>query len=302
MKDSFSPPDPPQASDPCGKPRPLPPAPSPEDATRQEAMIAAAAAAGAAAANQVMEEQRRHHRRHRRGRLRRKLIGILLLLVLLTGAAMFLWPKLQKKEAFSLTIDPPSSLTELLPDEKMGYNTIDFAGAVLGEAHQQRKLIVLKQDLVTTNRITQALANLSLFAKTKIIRSYGTGQYTVDLMGLTTDDIDVDDTLCIVTITIPHAVLDEVIFDVNKTEFGDTERNWLAFGEIKMTAEQQQTLEQSVMDDMKKALQEPSLMEKADERALYEVRQIYQPLISGLSDAYIVKIIMEDGETAAPVE
>lgn len=187
----------------------------------------------------------------------------------------------------------PDSLSGLLPDEEMGYSSIDFTDAILGESIVQRKLIVLEQEITVTSQISQALANVTLFQKTKIIRSHGTGQYTVDLMTLQASDITVSHETALITVRIPHTVLDKVTVQLDKTEFEDTQRNWLAFGDIKMTVEQQQMLEESVYTAMQEKLSQPQLFTKADEQAILQVRELFQSVVGALSPEYVVKVVMD---------
>jgi len=153
---------------------------------------------------------------------------------------------------------------------------------------------VLEQDVTVTSRVSQALANLALFEKYQIIRSYGTGVYTVDLSKLTADDVTVDETLQQVTVTIPHAALAYVTVDVEKTEYEETEKALFAFGEIKLTNEQLNLLEQSVDDAMRVQLESDEMMEKADEYAITQVQSLFEPIVQSVAPEYDVVIEIQD--------
>ena len=76
----------------------------------------------------------------------------------------------------------------------MGYNKIDFSNAILGESRKKSDFVVLEQDVTVSTRVSQALANLALFEKSQVIRSYGTGVYVVDLSALVKEsDVAVDE-------------------------------------------------------------------------------------------------------------
>ena len=186
-----------------------------------------------------------------------------------------------------------SSLSQLLPDSEMGYNHIDFNNAILGEAREKQELIVLEQDVEVESEISNALANISLFKKTKKIHSYGTGVYTVNMESINDEHITVEDEKRTVTIEIPHTVLQYVNLDVDKTEFEETDKAIFGFGDIKMTQEQQKILSQSIDEAMREKLDTKAMYKKADEVALLKVREIFQPLVSEVSDEFVVEIVQK---------
>lgn len=185
----------------------------------------------------------------------------------------------------------PQSASDLLPDSEMGYNHIDFSKAILGKAREKAELIVLEQDVKVDSEISNALANISLFKKTKKIHSYGTGVYTVNMENIDEKHINVNDDNRTVTVEIPHTVLQYVNIDIDKTEFEKTDKAILGFGDIKMTQEQQKILSQSIDEAMRKELDTKKMYEKADETALLKVREIFQPLVGSVSEEYIVTIV-----------
>ncbi len=233
-------------------------------------------------------------RRHgcRMGRLTRRLTGAAVLLALIIAVILIFWPRLQTALTPNFAISLPDSLQGLLPDEKMGYNAVDFSNAILGESRERKELVVMEQDVEVTSQISQDLLNIALFAKQKIIRSFGTGVYTVDLAALCAEDIVLDEDTCIITVTIPHAGLSYVGVDVERTEFEDTQKALLAVGDIKLTAEQKHVLDQSVDTALHERLSDPALLTKADEIALNKARELFQAPVSALSETYVVKVVM----------
>lgn len=227
---------------------------------------------------------------HRRGYRRFKWImrGLLLLAILIT--ALFFLPKI--KDFFTPGIDfsAPDSLSGLLPDEKMGYNQIDFSNAILGESREKSDFVVLEQDVTVTSRVSQALANLALFEKSQVIRSYGTGVYTVDLSSLKQEDIVLDTDLASVTICVPHAALSYITVDLEQTEYEETKKALFAFGEIKLTSEQTNLLEQNIEDTMREQLTAEGMLQKADAHALSQVQALFAPVVESVASDYIVVV------------
>lgn len=214
--------------------------------------------------------------------------GILFLAAIIL--VLFLLPRIKALFPTSVNLSVPDSLSGMLPDETMGYNKIDFSNAVLGESREKSDFVVLEQDVTVTSRVSQALANLALFEKSQIIRSYGTGVYSVDLSTLTEQDVAVDESLTTVTISIPHAALAYITVDLEKTEYEETEKALFAFGEIKLTSEQTNILEQSIDDAMRVQLTSDEMLQKADAHAISQTQQLFEPVIQAVAPEYVVVI------------
>jgi hypothetical protein len=176
----------------------------------------------------------------------------------------------------------------------MGYNKIDFSNAILGESRTKSDFVVLEQDVSVTTRVSQALANLALFEKSQVITSYGTGVYTVDLSKLSEADVALDTELNLLTVTIPHSVLSYVTVDVEKTEFEETKKALFAFGDIKLTNEQLNLLEQDIQNTMKEQLGTAEMLAKADVQALSQVHKLFEPIVQSIAPEIAVSIVFAE--------
>ena len=230
------------------------------------------------------EPRRRFHFYHLKWIFR----GVLLIAIIV--AVLFFLPRIKAFLTPDINIDVPDSLSSMLPDEKMGYNKIDFSNAILGESRTKSDFVVLEQDIVVTTRVSQALANLALFEKSQVITSYGTGVYTVDLSKLTAADISLDSKLSVVNVIIPHTVLAYVTVDVDKTEFAETKKALFAFGEIKLTNEQLNLLEQNIQDAMREKLITTDMYAKADVKALSQVQKLFEPIVQSVAPEIILTV------------
>ena len=175
-------------------------------------------------------------------------------------------------------------------DGVLGYTAADFQNAVLGAATEHQELIVMEQPLSISTTITKAgLGNFPIFSKMKDVTYYGTGVYTVDLSGMDNDRIIVDEDTYTVTIRIPHAVLQYVNPELASMEFEYTEKGFLAFGDIKLTAEETNQLETSVYDAMRERLDSQDLYDEADRFAKLKTWEIFQPLVTAVSPMFKVE-------------
>ncbi len=211
---------------------------------------------------------------------------------LIAGALlMLLIGRLSGGMIFGTNHTSVTTADEVLQTGMLGYTAVDFQNAVLGEASQHQELIVMEQPLEIATTITKAgIGNLQIFSKVKTITYYGTGVYTVDMSVLDKDHVTVDLEKKQVFVKIPHACLQYVNPDLNKTEFEDTEKGLLAFGDIKLKTEDQNRLLQAVYKSMRERLSEPDLFETADEYAKMSAWQIFQPLITAVSPEFTVEV------------
>lgn len=178
---------------------------------------------------------------------------------------------------------------QLIDEHFFSYTALDFQDAILGEASKKQELIVMEQPVKVSTTVTKSgLGNLEIFSKVKNIAYNGTGVYTVDMSKINKDHIDVDLDNKKVTVYIPHAILQYVNLDLENVEFEDTEKGLLAFGDLALTTEQVNEIEQSVKNSMHEELDTKELYEKADEFAKMSTWQMFQPLVSAVSSEFIV--------------
>ena len=170
-------------------------------------------------------------------------------------------------------------------------HSMEIRSVILGEAREKQDLIVMEQDVEVETKLETSLANLEIFKKTKNMISCGTGVYTVDMSKISDDTIVVDNENMKVTIIIPHTVLQYTNIDPSKTKFQDTQKGLLALGDLKLTPEEQNMVNESIVNSMKTELNSEDLFKKTDEIAILKVREIFQPLVSAISEEFIVEVV-----------
>ena len=190
--------------------------------------------------------------------------------------------------------DGKESVDEIIDENFLSYSALDFKNVIVGKAVEHQELIVMEQPLEVETTITKSgLANLEIFSKVKNIKYSGRGVYIVDMSKIDEDHIDVDMDQKLVTIKIPHTILKDVILDVDKIQFDDTEKGFLAFGDLSLTSEQQNEIEVSVKNTMNETLNDPDFFKQADEFATLKTWQIFQPLVSAVSPEFVVEMVFE---------
>lgn len=176
-------------------------------------------------------------------------------------------------------------------DGVFGFTAADFQEAVVGKGARERLLVVEERDVYVNTTITESgFMNWGVFNKTQTLTIHGTGIYTVDLTQIHNSDITLDDNTYELTISIPHAQLHKVVFDPSKTEIGDTQSGWLAFGDIKLTAEQEKAFETTAVEKLREKLSEDDCLKEADRFAKLSAYEMYLPIIKNVSPAYGVVV------------
>lgn len=173
----------------------------------------------------------------------------------------------------------------------MGYTAADFGKVIIEKSSREKQLIVDEEEVCVPTEITMAGAfNLKIFTKTAHETVYGTGQYTINLENITEDDIKFDQDTYTVTVTIPYPELHNVSFDPSKTVIGSTDRGWLAFGDVKLSQEQQKDFETTAVSKLTDRLNEQDCFDRAEKFAKLSAYEMYQPVVSSVSPEFKVNI------------
>lgn len=219
---------------------------------------------------------------------------IAVLAFLLFVSSLYLFP--QFKASLGLG-DLPTSFDEMRADQVMGYKTVDIQESVLLEAEDKAELIVFNQNVQVDIQISQMLWNMPIFEKTKKIHAYGKGAFGVDLSNMTKDSIVVNHNIREVYIILEHASLMYVEPDYSKTTYEDTQKALFAFGEIRMTQEQQTVVNQDIKIAMAQELNKENLLAIADQKAIERVRELMEPLIKEIVPGYTVIVQTKKDDT-----
>lgn len=172
-----------------------------------------------------------------------------------------------------------------------GYTAADFEEAVLGDSEKLKKLEVYKQEVSDVSTITDTgLLNWGIFTKNQLITYNGTAIYTVDLSSLKSSDLKFDEENKIITLRIPHAVQEEINIPEDRIMFSDTSKGLLAFGDIKLTPQQNAEVQANARAKMEEKLLADNVLETADRFAKLAVWEMYSPIIKGVAKDYSLEV------------
>lgn len=168
---------------------------------------------------------------------------------------------------------------------------VSFSDVLLSEVDENRKLIVGEQETEVSTQLTDSLIkklDFDFMKKTQTVTYKGKGYFVVDLDELTKADIVQDKDKKTVTIKINHARLETVSIDPNQVIIDEVNKSLLAFGKIKMTVEDFNSVEAGLVEQLNQALNTPDNAQMADAAALKAVEIIYEPIIKAIDHRYDV--------------
>lgn len=226
---------------------------------------------------------------------RSSLISSIVILVVILAVGYFAYVKITEMFSLENILALESSIDDhdlaLENHGILGYTAADFQEAILGDSQQLKKLEVYTTEISDVAEITKTgLANIKAFTKCQTITYNGYATYTVDLSKLDKDSILFDEDNKKITILIPHCKREEITIPSNEIEFGDTTKGLLAWGDIKMTAEESAKVQTTATEKMKAKLDETGKADEADRFAKMSVWELYQPVITGVSPEYTLEV------------
>ena len=248
--------------------------------------------------NEMKHALKKAERRGRRkgwfARIRTFIVGIIVGMLILTCFTAYMHG-LAVKDAFKALFTTETAVEDrdltLINHRIFGYKAADFAEAVLGDEEQLKKLEVYSRDISDVATLTQAgLFKIKAFSKYQVITYNGKAVYTVDLSGLTADDITLDEETKTVTMKVPQPQLEPINIPSEDIQFGEVEKEAFAFGNIKLTPEQQAEVETQAKDRMLERLESENVIEDAKVAAQHSIWEIFQPMISNLSSKYKLNV------------
>ena len=225
------------------------------------------------------------------------IISSLPAIIIIALVAAFIIPKintLDQKFSSVFHLDEPVSEHDQTIENNgiLGYTAADFEEAVLGDSSKLKKLEVYKQEISDVVTITDTgLLNWGIFTKNQLITYNGTVVYTVDLSTLRSSDIKFNEADKIITLTIPHAKQEDINIPEDKIMFGDTTNGLLAFGDIKLTPEQNRDIQAEARQKMQEKLDTSNVLDNADRFAILSVWEMYSPIIKGVAKDYSLEVV-----------
>ena len=227
------------------------------------------------------------------------LLKVMLPVLIIIAVMMLILPRMSLEDKIKglIEVEAPVENHDMTLENTgiLGYTVADFQDAILGDSSKLKELEVLSYKVADAVVITDTgLLNLKVFTKTQLITYHGTAVYSIDLSKINKDSIKMNEENKVITLAIPHATLKPINIQASDIEFGDTEKGLLAFGEVKLSPEDQANIQVEAQNKMEEKLVEENIADEADRFGKMAVWEIYQPIITNVSPEYSLEIIFTD--------
>ena len=110
------------------------------------------------------------------------------------------------------------------------------------------------------------------------------------VLGYEGDDVLVDKESKSITIRIDHAYLESIEIDPEKIIINDVKEGLLAWGDIKLTVRDYNSIEKELRNRMMAEFNTAQNAQDADDTALRMVKEIYEPLVKAVDAEYDVRV------------
>lgn len=170
---------------------------------------------------------------------------------------------------------------------------VNFSDVILSRQNETRKLVVRTQNGTVSTKLTDRLINqldFDFMKKTQNVSYTGTGYFVVDLDRLAAANVVEDKEKKTVTIRIGHAYLESIDINPNNIIIDDVKEGLLAWGDIKLTVADYNTIERELRARLEEKFDTASNGQAADEAALRMVKEVYEPVVKAIDRRYSVVV------------
>lgn len=150
---------------------------------------------------------------------------------------------------------------------------------LINEIKNTNKIIPLEIELSKVITIDKSLGNLEIFEKYKRIKFFANCSYYIDLSLITDEDIKIDKNKSILELTITKPEIFNIDILRDKTIYEDTSNGLFRFGDIKLTSEEFNSIQEMVDDNFRETLQDKEIYDKALLNSKISITQLLQPII-----------------------
>lgn len=160
--------------------------------------------------------------------------------------------------------------------------------SLINEIKNTSKIIPLEVELSKTITIDKSWGNLEVFQKYKRIKFYANCSFYIDLSNLDKEDISLDENK--LTITIPNPKIFNIDILREKTAYEDSTNGLLRFGEIMLTSEEFEEIQEEVYKSFEDILSEKDIYDKAISNSKISLTNLFRQIIG---DDIIINILFK---------
>lgn len=225
--------------------------------------------------------------------MKTNIANVLLLILIVLTVFLTIAGIVKSKDSSDEVVKNPGLYVE--EDERYhinGRTIVEFSDVICEEFNKESELVVSSVEASCETTVKQTGAfDLDAFNKYQTFIYKATGRFSVDLSEMSEQSISMDEENKIITISIPHAKMMPVDIDPSKFTAKDTQSGFLAFGSLKFTANEYNSIETECKKKLEEGINTKENRLMADENALEEIKNIYEPIVKAVDDEYSLEVV-----------
>ncbi len=150
---------------------------------------------------------------------------------------------------------------------------------LINEIKNTSKIIPLEIELSKIITIDKSFGNLEVFEKYKRIKFFANCSYYIDLSLITDEDIKINKSNSTLNLTITKPEIFNINILRDKTIYEDTSNGLFRFGDINLTSEEFDLIQEMVDNSFRETLQDNNIYDKALINSKTSIIQLLQPII-----------------------
>lgn len=156
---------------------------------------------------------------------------------------------------------------------------INTEESIIKEMKNTSKIIPLEVELSKIITIDKSWGDLEVFKKYKRIKFFANCSFYIDLSNLKEDDIIIDKNLKSLSATIPSPKIFSIDIIRDKTIYEDSSNGLLRFGEITLTSEEFELIQEDIHKSFESTLNEKEIYDKAISSSKISLTKLFSQII-----------------------
>ena len=156
---------------------------------------------------------------------------------------------------------------------------ISTKDSIIDKIHNTNKIIPLELELSQSVLIDNSWGDLDVLKKYKNITYFAVCSYMIDLSKISTNDISINNTSKIISITVPNPTIYLIDFDYDKTQYEESINGLLRFGNISISPEDSIRIENDVKIKVKEKMLEDSLYSKSTKASKESISNLLRQIL-----------------------
>jgi len=161
------------------------------------------------------------------------------------------------------------------------FNSITYISeeSLIKKINGVNKLITLELELSQMAIIDKSLGDLDFLKKYKRIKFFADCSYHIDLSKIGEEDITINPEEKTLSITVPKPDIYNISINEDKTIFEESQNGFLRFGEVKLSTEEFNSLQNEVLTNFEEKLKRDEIYEEALNKSKISIEELLSSLI-----------------------